>query len=267
MNGEPRYFLTAYGLARKHGFEGSEAQWLESLIGPVPVLTVERVDSLPAGSQAYVEITGEDPEHPGLIFGIPRGEGMEDALMRTGGTMIGDLSMGGHRLTGIPEPVDLSDAINLAFAQQIGQSAADAQQTADDAERHAQTAQSTAAAALPRAGGTMEGALTVLEPEADGNPATKGYVDGRHLEAQVMLAADNWAGSGPYTQSALALGVRDTDRVHYGVVYSGDAQSMAAQRDAFALVDDLDSGDGSVTFTCFDGKPDVSLTVQLEVNR
>ncbi len=30
----PPYYLTAYGLAVKHGFTGSEKEWLESLIGP-----------------------------------------------------------------------------------------------------------------------------------------------------------------------------------------------------------------------------------------
>ena len=30
----PPYYLSAYGLARKHGFLGSEEEWLKSLAGP-----------------------------------------------------------------------------------------------------------------------------------------------------------------------------------------------------------------------------------------
>ena len=271
MNGAPRYFLTAYGIARKHGFEGSEEEWLDSLVGAVPVLTVERVDTLPAGAPAYVEITGEDPRYPGLIFGIPRGEGMEDALMTTGGIMRGQLDMSGNRLTGIPAPEMATDAINLEFAQQIGQAAADAQQTANDAERHAQEAQRAANDALPKSGGVMSGALAVLAPTQDNHPATRKYVNdlasNLYLATRVTLSAEGWTGDGPYTQSVAVEGMRYTDRPHYGVRYSEDLTTALAEKEAFALVDDLDSGDGSVTFTCFEEKPGVDLTVQLEVNR
>jgi hypothetical protein len=124
---------------------------------------------------------------------------------------------------------------------------------------------------LPLAGGEMTGALTVLEPTAAGHAANKNYVDtkvaGAHLAAQVTLAANGWSGSGPFTQKVNVSGVLASDRVHYGVVYSRNAQTALAEKEAFALVDDLDSAAGSVTFTCFEEKPEVDLTVQLEVNR
>ena len=131
MTGEPRYFLTAYGIALKHGFQGSEEEWLESLtaygqalaagyqgsykewlqkiVDPVPVFAVGNVETLAAGLPAYVEIHGSK-EHPILMFGIPRGEGMEDALMKTGGRMLGSLSMGGFALADLPAPVADGDA-------------------------------------------------------------------------------------------------------------------------------------------------------------
>jgi hypothetical protein len=124
---------------------------------------------------------------------------------------------------------------------------------------------------LPLAGGTMTGALNVLEPTAEGHAANKNYVDtkvaGAHLEAQVTVVASGWSASAPYTQAVNVNGILATDRVHWGVVYSGDADAMLAQKEAFAMVDDLDSAAGKVTFTCFEEKPEVSLTIALEVNR
>ena len=279
MSGEPRYFLTAYGLARKHGFEGSEEQWLESLVGAVPVITVERVDTLPAGSDAYVEIVGEDPRYPGLVFGIPRGEGMEDALMKTGGKMIGILDMGENRITNLLDPVEDGDAVKYAIVRQIHEVALSAQRSALGAQTTADSAKAVAEAALPKAGGKMTGGVdlggngitNLAAPTGDNHAANKGYVDtkvaGAHLAAQVTLTAAGWSGNGPYTQKVNVNGILASDRVHWGVVYSSNAQTALVEKEAFALVDDLDSAAGSVTFTCFEEKPDVDLTVQLEVNR
>ena len=120
-------------------------------------------------------------------------------------------------------------------------------------------------------GGFMSGALSVLDPTADTHAANKGYVDtkvaGTHMAAQVTLAANGWSGNGPFTQTVNVNGIGANDRVHWGVVYSSNAQTAMAEKEAYALVDDLDSAAGSVTFTCFEEKPEVSLTIALEVNR
>lgn len=61
---------------------------------------------------------------------------------------------------------------------QTAQSAAEAAQgAADTAQGAAEAAQATADAAMPKAGGAFTGAITVLAPTADMNPATKQYVD------------------------------------------------------------------------------------------
>ena len=282
MSGEPRYFLTAYGIALKHGFQGSEEEWLESLTAygqalstgyegsyeewlrkiadPVPAFTVGETKTLEAGFPASVEITGTK-ENPVLIFGIPRGEGMEDALMKTGGEMSGPLSMGNQPLTNLPAPVNPLDAVPKEYADIIGAAADEAQKTADSAKQ-------TADAALARSGGEMTGALIVLEPKQDANPATKKYVDGvvanTHMTAQVTLPASDWSDAAPYAQTVAVQGVLATDQPHFGIVY---ADNWEAEKEAFALVDELDTADGSVTFTCFEDKPSVDITIQMEVNR
>ena len=117
----------------------------------------------------------------------------------------------------------------------------------------------------------MTGALVVLAPTEDGHAVNLGYLvsalDGRYWSDRVVLTSDGWTGTGPYTQTIAVAGMRYTDKPHYGVVYSGDAETKLSQKEAFAMVDDLDSADGQVTFTCFEEKPEVDLTVQLEVNR
>lgn len=84
----------------------------------------------------------------------------------------------------------------------------------------------------------------------------------------VTLAAADWVGvQAPYTQDKELEGILETDKPHYSVVYSGTDAEKIAQREAFALVDDLDTVDGMVTFTCFEEKPTVDLTIQMEVVR
>ena len=83
----------------------------------------------------------------------------------------------------------------------------------------------------------------------------------------LTLSANGWSSSTPYTQTVAVEGILGTDTPHYSVVYSADTETALAQKEAFAMVDDLDTTDGSVKFTCFEEKPEVDLTIQLEVNR
>ena len=128
----------------------------------------------------------------------------------------------------------------------------------------------------PQEGLTMQGAinmngqpLTGLKaPEADNDAATKkyaeSYADSLHKLFTAALPASGWSEAAPYTQSVVVEGILASDTPHYGVVYSENA---LAEKEAFAMVDDLDTADGSLTFTCFVEKPEVDLTIQLEVNR
>ena len=275
MTEKPRYFLTAYGIALKQGFQGSEEEWLESLtaygqaltagyIGsyedwlrkiadPVPELTVGETVTLEADRPASVEITGTK-EHPVLNFGIPRGVGVDDALMRTGGEMSGELSMGGNPLTGLRDPVGPADAVPKRYADTIAgnaQTAADnAQTSANNAKTAADNAQTTANSAITAAGN----ALTTANA----------YTDSKHLTAEVTLYTDGWSEEAPYIQTVSVESILATDHPHYGVVYT---DNWEAEKEAFSLVDELDTADGSVTFTCFADKPETDLTIQMEVNR
>ena len=137
-----------------------------------------------------------------------------------------------------------------------------------EAQNTANAASKTAAAALARTGGNMTGHMTVLTPTGEANPATKKYVDdtvaNTHMTATVTLTASGWSSTAPYTQKVNLSGILATDHPHFGVIYSGNWE---AEKEAFAMVDDLDTAAGSLTFTCYEEKPGVNLTIQLEVNR
>lgn len=131
----------------------------------------------------------------------------------------------------------------------------------------------------PRKGLTMEGAINMngqaltglQEPESDNDAATKKYAktyaDGLHRFFDVNLPAAGWSDAAPYTQTIAVEGILNTDRPHWGIVYSEDADTALAEKEAFALVDKLNTADGSVTFTAFEEKPEIDMTIQMEVNR
>ena len=73
------------------------------------------------------------------------------------------------------ETTNLSTISDAASGEQ--ETASAAQETASAAQNAASAAQKTANDAMPKAGGTFTGAITIQEPTKDTNPATKKYVD------------------------------------------------------------------------------------------
>jgi hypothetical protein len=61
--------------------------------------------------------------------------------------------------------------------------------------------------------------------------------------------------------------ITEDDCPRYGPVYSHNYETARMQREAFGCIDDLETMNGNVTFTCFDEKPAADLTVQMEVIR
>ena len=143
-----------------------------------------------------------------------------------------------------------------------------AQTTANEAKTAAGNAQNTANDAVPKAGGTMTGALNIPNPTENAHAANKGYVDGKRKVFTTTLTANDWEGNeAPYIQRIGIEGILSTDKPHYSAVYDNNQETRLAQKEAFAMVDDLDTADGSVTFTCFEDKPEVNIPIQMEVNR
>ena len=112
--------------------------------------------------------------------------------------------------------------------------------------------------------------LNVADPEENTDGVNKEYVDAKRQMFEVTLSKSAWAtttGEAPYTQRVTVAGIMASDNPHYSVVYSPNVATAKEEKNAFALVDDLDTEDGSVVFTAFDERPGVTLTIQMEVNR
>lgn len=167
-------------------------------------------------------------------------------LPLTGGDMQGDINMDGNMVTNLGEPTKDDDAVPKRYV-------------------------------LPNTGGTMTGSIAMSSnritglgtPVENRDASTKEYVDGKRILKTVSVPASGWkeSGVGGYTQGITVADILATDTPHYGAVLSGTIENQLAQKEAFALVDDLDTANNVVTLTCLEDKPTIDLTIQLEINR
>ena len=93
------------------------------------------------------------------------------------------------------------------------------------------------------------------------------YTDGKHLDATATITAE-WTGdAAPYTQIVTVPGILETDKPHIFPVYSSELETALAQKEAWAMVSKGETAAGTITFTCFEDKPEVEIPIQIEVNR
>lgn len=157
------------------------------------------------------------------------------SLAIRGGMMKGAIDMANNILKGIPAPTEDDHATNKKYVDYVSNKA-----KTDSEEASKKYAKEYA----------------------------EQYANSLTFPKTVTLDASKWVGDkAPYTQTIEVEEILETDEPHYGPVYSGDLDTKLSQKEAFAMVDDLDTSDGSVTFTCLEDKPEVNVTVQMEVNR
>lgn len=138
---------------------------------------------------------------------------------------------------------------------------------AEKANTAAEEAKSKADAALPQTGGTMTGALIVLEPTEDNHAATKGYVDSKRKTFTATLTVSGWGTEAPYTQSLVIDGILESDKPHVFPVYSANLEEAKEQREAWSKVCDAETGENTITFACFEEIPEKEIPIQIEVVR
>lgn len=84
-----------------------------------------------------------------------------------------------------------------------------------------------------------------------------------HSPKTLNLPASGWSGTAPYTQAAELEGVKEDESLEIGLLLteSGDAAARKAQKKSWSMVDRAITGDGTVTFYCYDKKPASDMTV------
>lgn len=81
----------------------------------------------------------------------------------------------------------------------------------------------------------------------------------------VTLSASNWSTSAPYQQTVSVAGILATDSGSFAIdttasVYTGGSSNTRALLKAIAgYIDEAESGDGTMTFTCRDFRPTSDL--------
>ena len=118
---------------------------------------------------------------------------------------------------------------------------------------------------------TVNEALGKLEANLDAAEADIAALDAGKAETAtytITLTAAGWQGAAaPYTQTVAVAGILVTDTPHYTAVYSGTNDQKIAQQEAWSMVSEDSTANGSITFVCFEDKPEVDLALQLEVIR
>lgn len=160
MYDHPPYYLSAYGIAVKHGFVGTEAQWLASLKGEKgdglvisdSYATVEELEAAhPTGAPGFFRV-GEEPdtllyywdEDDGWLYIDLHGPDGED-----GASAYQQAAAGGYTGTEQQFNTDLANFKN--HAAQTANNASAAQSCAEQAEASKSLAQSSAAQATQKA--------------------------------------------------------------------------------------------------------------------
>lgn len=88
------------------------------------------------------------------------------------------------------------------------------------------------------------------------------------LNKTATLASDSWVGdSAPYTQTVSVSGILSTDNPIVDVSLSSTYATAKEQLEAWNKVSNITTSNGSITASCFDDKPTVSIPIQLKVIR
>jgi hypothetical protein len=88
------------------------------------------------------------------------------------------------------------------------------------------------------------------------------------LDTSCTLAVADWTGaSAPYTQTVNVTGVLATDKAWVDLSVSSTVSTGLDEIDDWALISKIESGNGTLTFSCYEDKPTVALTANVKVVR
>jgi hypothetical protein len=100
------------------------------------------------------------------------------------------------------------------------------------------------------------------------NDTGDAYTLGSSRLLYATIRADKWNGStAPYTQVVALNWIIPSDTPHIAPIYSGNIETKLAQMEAMGCISEGETGEGIITFTCIEDKPEVDIDVQIEVLR
>lgn len=92
--------------------------------------------------------------------------------------------------------------------------------------------------------------------------------DSERFVRNAELTVDGWVGEeAPYTQTVNLSEITSNDTPHVCLIAADDNETATAQEEAWGLVRKGVTVGGSIVFICRDGKPEIPLTIQIEVIR
>ena len=88
------------------------------------------------------------------------------------------------------------------------------------------------------------------------------------IDTSCTLTAAGWTGSAaPYTQTVNVTGVLATDKPVIDIEVSSTVQTGLDEIEQYSYISKAVAGAGSITFSCYEDKPDIALTVSVKVVR
>ena len=85
------------------------------------------------------------------------------------------------------------------------------------------------------------------------------------VDYQATLPAAGWTGSGPYTQTITVAGLTNGRRCMVHPAYGDDVDANLAMQQAAGCISYAKRDGQNVTFTCLEDKPEIDISVDVEV--
>lgn len=115
-------------------------------------------------------------------------------------------------------------------------------------------------------GTPIQGKIIIGVPSGSDDNAGNNGMD--RFVRTAVLTESGWTGEdAPYTQTVNIADITANDTPHICLVMDDDLETAMAQMESWGSVCKATSVGGGIIFACFEDKPEVSLTVQIEVIR
>lgn len=116
--------------------------------------------------------------------------------------------------------------------------------------------------------GTPIQGKVILGSPGSGNAGSSGSGDSSRFVTTAVLAESGWEGEdAPFTQTINVSGITANDTPHVCLITDDNNELAIAQEEAYGLVRKGVTVGGGIIFTCRDEKPEIALTIQIEVIR